>query len=261
MLNFPRTQCEVCGCDAAKTAVIVDPSWPLSQCGSCGFVFLSEAPDYAAVATEYAWEKTSLAESAKRQQHLFGRLERATRWRTRLGHLADWARRKRTLGTTGNVLDIGCSGSCRVPVGPTPFGIEISGPLAVSAQKSFGARGGLVVHAPAIDGIDRFADGFFSAILMRSYLEHEKSAFEVLRKSSRKLKPGGKIYVRVPDFASINRRVMGSKWCGYRFPDHVNYFTGATLKRLAYRSGLTYRRVNKLSMFDDNIIAELRKPG
>lgn len=94
-------------------------------------------------------------------------------------------------------------------------------------------------------------------MLLRSYLEHEFQARSVLQKVYRKLQPGGRVFVRVPDFGSINRRVMGSKWCGFRLPDHVNYFCDNTLRRLAEGAGFHYARTNRLSLFDDNLIAVL----
>jgi len=63
--------------------------------------------------------------------------------------------------------------------------------------------------------------------------------------------------VRVPDFGSVNRRVMGVRWCGWRFPDHVNSFTRESLHRIAGAIGIEYARTNWLSPFDDNIIAIL----
>ncbi|MGI9404278.1 MAG: methyltransferase domain-containing protein [Hyphomicrobium sp.] len=91
---------------------------------------------------------------------------------------------------------------------------------------------------------------------MRSYLEHEAQPRLVLKETRRTLKTGDIVYVRVPNYGSLNRRVMGNKWCGFRFPDHVNYFTSKHLKRLAASCGFTYRRINWLSPFDDNLIVE-----
>jgi hypothetical protein len=71
---------------------------------------------------------------------------------------------------------------------------------------------------------------------------------------------GGKVLIRVPDYGSINRRVTGTKWCGWRFPDHVNYFTNESLRTLTESVGYAYRRKNWLSRLDDNIIAELTRP-
>ncbi len=53
------------------------------------------------------------------------------------------------------------------------------------------------------------------------------------------LKPGGVAIIKVPNFASVNRRVMGSRWCGFRFPGHVNHFTPASLSTMVADAGLT----------------------
>lgn len=252
-----RDICDACG-GRDRKPFPADTIWPVVVC-SCGFVYLSCAPEYAALASDLAWEKTSLAEKKRRRSRPFGWLDEKTRWRMKIGHIIDRRRNKAILGGQGSVLDIGCGPSCRVPPGPIPFGIEISESLAEMAVTHFAARGGRVVTGPALHALDLFPNAAFSAILMRSYLEHEAAPLAVLRKGHAKLAPGGIIHVRVPDFGSLNRRVMGKSWCGYRFPDHVNYFTGVSLRAMAARAGLAYRRLNWLSPFDDNIIAELSK--
>ena len=259
-IEFARA-CELCGSHSAtEIEHYTKGKWPVVECGDCGFVFLGEVPPYSALVEEFAWEKTFETEKKRRRKSRFGWLDAVTRYRTRLGHVMDHQRRARTLGMTGNVLDVGCGVNCRIPDGPTPFGIEISAALAKQAAPSFEQRGGRVVHAPATEGFDDFPDGFFSAVLMRSFLEHESQPRLVLQRAFRKLAPGGAIYVRVPDYGSVNRRLMGSKWCGFRFPDHVNYFTSRSLRKLAENVGFVYSRTNWLSAFDDNIIAVLKKP-
>jgi hypothetical protein len=54
---------------------------------------------------------------------------------------------------------------------------------------------------------------------------------------------------------------MGTKWCGWRFPDHVNYFTAASLRALAESVGFRFSHTNRLSLFDDNIIGVLKRPA
>lgn len=259
--NVVERPCEICGSPHSDilTRDAAAP-WPLVRCSQCSFVYLQKVPTYAALAADFPWEVTFTAEKQRRSKSRLGWLDAATRWRTYPGHALDRYRRRHVLGLTGNVLDVGCGGSCRVPAGPIPFGVEISSALATQAAPAFAARGGSVVHASAVDGIDTFADSFFSAILMRSYLEHEIQPRLVLQKAFRKLASGGKVFVRVPDYGSVNRRVAGKHWCGFRFPDHVNYFTGRSLRRLAESTGFTYRRINWLSPLDDNIIAILTRP-
>jgi hypothetical protein len=45
--------------------------------------------------------------------------------------------------------------------------------------------------------------------------------------------------MKTPNYASLNRRIMAMRWSGFRFPDHVNYFTPTTLRELARRAGFT----------------------
>ena len=78
--------------------------------------------------------------------------------------------------------------------------------------------------------------------------------------ASGKLKPGGVIYVKVPNYATVNRMVRGREWCGFRFPDHLNYFEPASLKRLAEAEGYTMTVKNKATIFtNDNMHVFLQK--
>jgi predicted SAM-dependent methyltransferase len=96
---------------------------------------------------------------------------------------------------------------------------------------------------------------------MSSYLEHEVEMTRVLEGVFRTLKSGGQAFIRVPNYGSLNRRVMGRKWCGFRYPDHVNYFTLASLRKVAAKAGFDTKLVNRANLWvDDNIQALLVKP-
>ncbi|MEX2642281.1 MAG: methyltransferase domain-containing protein, partial [Acetobacterales bacterium] len=82
-----------------------------------------------------------------------------------------------------------------------------------------------------------FRSDQFSAAILRSYLEHELNPKDVLLALHRVLAVGGLAFVKVPNFASLNRLVMGRRWTGFRHPDHLNYFTPATLRLMARRCG------------------------
>lgn len=52
--------------------------------------------------------------------------------------------------------------------------------------------------------------------------------------------------------------VMQRKWCGFRYPDHVNYFTRASLAKLAAIAGFNMHVPWYLGLpTDDNIMAIL----
>jgi hypothetical protein len=55
------------------------------------------------------------------------------------------------------------------------------------------------------------------------------------------------LIVKVPNYASWNRKIRANRWCGFRFPDHVNYFTPHTLKSMLQETGF---QIVKFSIFD-----------
>jgi hypothetical protein len=69
----------------------------------------------------------------------------------------------------------------------------------------------------------------------------------VLQELARTLAPRGVVVIKVPNYGSLNRRVMGSRWCGFRFPDHLNYFTPKSLRSMIADAGL---KVQKFGLMD-----------
>ena len=67
--------------------------------------------------------------------------------------------------------------------------------------------------------------------------------------------------VKVPNYASFNRRIRGRRWCGYRFPEHVNYFTPDTLTAMLEQCGFAIERCNLSDRFplNDNLWVIARK--
>jgi SAM-dependent methyltransferase len=260
--SHERPACEVChGTGATLVEKYTRSQWPVVACNTCGFVYLGRVPDYDDLSVNLAWEKTVPEERERRKKaNKLARFDALTRFRLKVGKIVDRARHTRAVPATGRVLEIGCGPSTRIPEGPTPYGIEISEGLTKRARPVFEGRGGAVYHAPATTGIEKFPDDFFDSILMRSYLEHEAQPRLILERAFKRLKPGGTILLRSPNYNSANRFIMGSEWCGFRFPDHVNYFTPRSLKALAASVGYEFRWMNWFSLFDDNLIVELRKP-
>lgn len=257
--------CPLCGTDnrdAAADALSRDPWW-LKTCRSCGFLYLENAPDYAALSETLAWDKTFREETQRRlkQRPLSKKAFRKARGAL-LPRRRDMDHFARIHFRPGNILDVGCGEGVlltRLTDQFVPFGIEIGKEAAARADALLAEHGGGCVHAPALAGLNAFEDGFFTGIILRSFLEHEVSPGPVLAELRRVLAPDGGVLVKVPNFASLNRRVMGAKWCGFRFPDHVNYFTPASLGRLARDHGFSCRLIWSKSLpVSDNMTALLR---
>lgn len=252
-------------CGSASYGALLQYSrlgWTTVQCAACRFIFLNAAPLYEALSEDLAWSQQFQKEKTRRQkqQPLVSWLDTKTRWRLHIARDNEWEYICDKLDT-GRVLDVGCGPKNGVPDCFTPYGIEIEKAAAETAAGLMRDRGGDVVHAPALEGLARFEDGFFDGIIMRSYLEHETSPREVLAASFSKLRSGGVIYVKVPNFATLNRLARGADWCGFRFPDHLNYFTIRSLRAMAESLGYRFELRNTLTRYtNDNLHAFLIKP-
>lgn len=216
-------------------------------------VYLENPPAYDSLQADFAWEKTFAAESdARRRQHPFlyriGRAPKAVLQRlSKRDKLVSWACR---YFSPGPVLDIGCAGGHtleRLPPQFIPYGIEISAELSRIAQQRFGPRGGRVIQADALSGLRQFDAGFFTGIIMTGFLEHEPNPREVLAAASRLMRAGSRLIVKVPNYACWNRTVRGAGWCGFRHPDHVNYFTP---ERLEFLLASSHFRVIRFGLLD-----------
>jgi hypothetical protein len=215
--------------------------WPLLRCRKCKLVFLGRIPEYEELVEERAWERTSVlnAERRTREYPIMMTTERATR--ARLG-ICKRRPVDRIVGSAkpGPIIDLGCGKGDHLnppPAGFTPFGIEISKGQARQAHLAYRTFGGKCICASAIKGLESFETNYFTAGLMIGYLEHEFNPRTVLTELNRVLVRNAPVVVKVPHFGSFNQRLLGRRWNGFRFPDHVNYFTRRTLAVLAESTG------------------------
>ncbi len=223
--------------------------WHIKTCTACQFVYLEEALAYEELSTEHTWGDHWLAEKEFRlqrspvQQALGEPFRRLKRWHQSLRQPKAVSLLSRLIGT-GRVLEIGCGRGLlltKLPQTLQPWGIEISERTAQSANERIQHRGGRVIHADALSGLRDLEPGSFHGLLMHSYLEHEIQPLDVLHEAARVLHPQGVLVIKVPNYACWNRIVLGDRWPGFRFPDHVNYFTPRSLTAMLARAGLQPR--------------------
>jgi SAM-dependent methyltransferase len=250
--------------ETATTVLDIAPApWVVRECRETGFVFLENPPGYESLRADIAWEVSWAREAERRAAaepvlHALGEVAKRVRSPGR-NKVADLS----TAIVQGlnapriDLLDVGCGEGTllgvvmdRLPEAVrrrcVPQGIEISDELARRSQAALGAHGGRCVHATALEGMAVFPADSVDLIVLASFLEHEIQPLPLLRECARVLRTGGRVVVKVPNHASWNRHVRGRRWCGYRWPDHVNYFTPRTLAAAARRAGLDVARMNGL---------------
>lgn len=258
--------------------------WQIVECLDTGMVYLGNPPDYSRLNEEYAWEKTYAEEKQRRHRE-----EPVVTWisqKVKTFRLKRQKREKmaalaaRLIATfpknpAGHIraLDLGCGGGdkleklatyCEGVTGATiePWGIDISKVLAQTADATFRKRGGRCLEMPVLEGLGEIAESSVHIALLSSYLEHEIHPVGILRALKPRLVPGGFAIIKVPNFACLNRVVRQQKWCGFRYPDHVNYFTPKTLRAVVERAGLDVYRMNWMDKLptSDNMYLVARRP-
>ena len=258
----PRN-CPACGyTDSKELSVYCFKEWKIVQCSQCSMVYLQNPASYEELEVDYSWDTTFLEEENRRNRKrgVFKNVAKLIRIANYTLRKKDNDRYLKILGP-GKILDIGCGDVVRWQPPFIPFGIEISKTLAKSAKLKMQNLGGDCLQGPGAKTIWKFEKDQFDSIFMHSYLEHETEINSMLSGSYRCLKPGGKIFIRVPNFNSLNRTISQNNWPGLRYPDHVNYFTVGTLKAVSEKTNFNFQLINKHKIWlDDNIQALLTKP-
>lgn len=253
--------------------------WLLVRCKETNFHFIANPPSYERLEEEFAWEKTLDASQSRRRK------EGVLAWR--LSTVAKQIKfliepnRNKTFSiamripepgaTDYRILDVGCGDGklmldfrekfYQAGVNIIPIGIEVSNQLAEESGERFAPFGGHTIKSNAIDGMRQVAAGSIDMVLMNSFLEHECRPVQLLNAVKDALKDEGRVVIKVPNFDCLNRKIRGKLWAGYRFPDHVSYFTPTTLKTLAAQTGFKLQEQSFMARLplSDNMYAVFQK--
>jgi 2-polyprenyl-3-methyl-5-hydroxy-6-metoxy-1,4-benzoquinol methylase len=218
------TGCRLCG--AHDPAPLFEKSgWRFVACRACGLVSLDPMPTPEALAAHH---ETSYREGG------YAGFAAADAVRTAIAE--DRLARLRPLAPAGRWLDVGCSTGAFVAAvvraGLAAEGLEVSS-VAVEAAR---ARG-LVVHH---GGVEDFVPAAPLAVVTAfDVIEHLPDPVGFARRVRTWLEPRGLLGLTLPNVASVAARAMGRHWFYYAAPDHVHYFTPATIRRCLADAGFT----------------------
>jgi SAM-dependent methyltransferase len=146
----------------------------------------------------------------------------------------------------GPLLDIGCSLGYTL-VAARELGLAATGAdvskhaIETCRELGFRAERGLLGALP-------FADGEFAVVTMKHVLEHTSDPRAALADVRRVLRPGGALFIAVPD-ARYGKSVRNPVASRYYRPEahgveHFVYYTPATLSRLLEDTGFRVERVD-----------------
>lgn len=213
-------ECPVCG-GADAEAHLHKGDLRLVRCRRCSMVYANPVPAEYASGQYYdrAGADYYLSPAKLESDYAAVRFERELR-----------LFRKHCRG--GAVLDVGCSSGAflfwlnqRFPGCYQALGTDVSGPPLDYAE----SRGVEVLRGNFL-GQD-FRQQQFDAVTFWAVVEHLHEPKPYLAKAWSVLKPDGLCFVLVPNMNSLAARALGARY-RYIYPQHLNYFTKATLAML-----------------------------
>lgn len=112
-------------------------------------------------------------------------------------------------------------------------GVEVS---TAAARRAQSAAPGRVARASALR--TPFPDACFDAVTAWDVIEHLPDPHAAAAEFARVLRPGGRLVLTTGDVGSVAARLSGRRWHLYTLPEHLFFFSRASLERLLAAHGL-----------------------
>jgi SAM-dependent methyltransferase len=236
--TMPVTVCIACGADQFVNARLNQGNRFISTCQRCGTGETVPKPDPATLEAQY-----SEAYYGPDNVKFVPAVEAFVAWMTR----KRTARVHALMGMTGRILEIGCGRGLLLhqlaQLGHECHGIERSALAARRAAQTEGIR----VYTKPMEEC-HFGSRHFDAVILWHVLEHLDHPQETLALISRVLKPGGLLYLEVPNLTSLQSCTTGKNWFHLDMEHHLYHFSHDGLQRLLLSSGFRIEKTTTLSL-------------
>ena len=223
--DLERPDCPLCGPGPEQRRRHEFPPYGVVECSGCSLVFLSPRPTEARALALY--QDAAYYDSSVAGRGYDEYLELRGHWiRTFDRRLRAVARHQRP----GRVLDVGCGPGFFLEAaafrGYEPWGLDPSAYAVEMARRRFGDHVQLGVLGAAT-----LSAGHFDLVTAFDAFEHVYHPRGFLEAAHRLLRPGGLLAITTPDPTSLLARVSGRRWVSFKIPEHVFYWSSATVRR------------------------------
>ena len=224
----PLTACPACHSTEAEDIHLGKA--PLKRCRNCKLTYAPEAadPDEIYVEGYFTGEVGDFGLDARNPEF--------REFLTYVGNIRMDLLEK-VQRTPGSLLDVGCGTAETLAVaksrGWNACGVDLV-PEAVEAAKAdfdLDVRYGLLQDSG-------FPERSFDAVMATHVLEHMADGAEFLQLLGRWVRPGGHLFIEVPNWASLDRIGNGDAWFGLRPKEHLGHYGPRTLAKTMRRVGM-----------------------
>jgi 2-polyprenyl-3-methyl-5-hydroxy-6-metoxy-1,4-benzoquinol methylase len=205
-----RDSCPVCASRDLRALAGYERAH-LARCRSCGMTFSNRLPTESELTAHYAdyghaWNDSPITRA--RYQELLESFE--------------------PYRQTSRLLDVGCGAGFFLEEA-RDRGWQVHGnEFSAHAIEVNRAKGLDVIHGPIT--LDTFEPGRFDVITAFEVFEHVADPTDQGLLLARILRPGGLLYCTTPNFNALSRRILKARWNVIDYPEHLCYYTPATIR-------------------------------
>ncbi len=138
--------------------------------------------------------------------------------------------KKVTGKSVGSILDVGCGTGAFLNTmrqsGWQITGLEPDETARTKAKELYN------LHLESSEKLFSLPVNSFDAITMWHVLEHVHDLHIYIKKLKELLKPGGKLFIAVPNYTSYDAKVYKEFWAAYDVPRHLYHFSPASMRKL-----------------------------
>jgi len=196
-----------------------------------GLYYLSPQPDQQAIFHVYrpgyytgvnqdGYRKNVLAQADKQLRRSEIRLQRIQRYQS-----------------SGRLFDVGCGPGFFMRAAQRCFSVAGSD-LSSEAQQFAAKHFGFEIMRKDFCALD-LPTRDYNAVTMFSVLEHMPEPEQALQKAHLILKPGGLLALSLPNIECLLRYLLGKRWRGFSFPEHIHFFNRRRMEELLVGTGFT----------------------
>ncbi len=225
MQQVGENTCIICG-NAGASVAFDNGTFRVNECNNCKFGKISPVPDAGTLAALYNSPEYFNTHMHYDYVHLpDAEIQNLMQEQGRLhfNYLKKYQKANSTL------LEIGCGYGLQLAflkeMGFAVQGIEFSENGAQFCNEKLNVP---VVHSAFENYND---EKQYDIVMLNHVLEHFTDLHAAMRKICSLIKPGGILYIRVPNHDSYDRRKSGNQWPAY-LPFHISYFSEKSLRML-----------------------------
>ncbi len=228
-----RVLCPVCEYRNSRAERIV-AGFALERCGRCSHVFMNPQYGESEVAELY------VDRNADELAAIYSRITAAQSVRGR--YISKLEMLETALPGRGRLLDFACGYGGFFEIAQTRGWDAHGSEIGQWAQRVAAARDLKNLHIGTLGDL-HFPDAWFDVVHAAQVFEHLAKPKNELAEIRRILRPGGLLYIDVPNYRTLSIVLGRDDFMLNEPPQHLNYFSPKTLRSLLQASGFVVERV------------------